>query len=292
MSSSEELSEKDIRCGVCFEGLFDPIALPCGHTLCRACAGQLRVVNAQKSCPFCRASIPGGFHRDAPVNRELAALASEALPEEARIFLDRARAPPTDLVFVYGNEHREIKPRPSRVAKGKINSHEWTMFVELAAHADGGGEEQLVVTDVVDRIQFDFGSHRSRKRPKYFPTTTVRSDSILREHERLARLRRTVNAGSPPRFAARRIGWGYFDVYVTIYLKNPDLPPVEFVHELDFFLEERGNELRRTEQRFTLSSERVASWLAEVRRAKKRQSRVRPTRPLYARRGAGPPIRR
>ena len=163
------------------------------------------------------------------------------------------------------------------------------MFVELAAHADGGSEEQLVVTDVVDKIRLDFGSHRHWKRPKYFPTTTVRSDSLLRKHKRLACLRRTVNAGSPPRFAARRIGWRYFEVYVTIYLKNPDLPPVELVHELNFFLGEQWNQLRRTEQRFTLSSERVASWLAEVRRVKKCQSRGRGGRRLDARRGAGQP---
>ena len=54
MSSNKEdiYEENDLDCGLCFELLYDPITLECGHTFCRNCIHQS--FQRKKNCPICR----------------------------------------------------------------------------------------------------------------------------------------------------------------------------------------------------------------------------------------------
>lgn len=50
------------ECGICYdkynEGQRRPLALPCGHTLCKACVFNLQ----QQRCPECKYSLNGRRH--------------------------------------------------------------------------------------------------------------------------------------------------------------------------------------------------------------------------------------
>jgi len=41
-------------CPICYEDLNDPTALPCTHTLCRACYKKILVEEKFVKCPVCR----------------------------------------------------------------------------------------------------------------------------------------------------------------------------------------------------------------------------------------------
>lgn len=39
------LATADFECSICLELLFDPVTIPCGHTLCRVCLMRSLYVN-------------------------------------------------------------------------------------------------------------------------------------------------------------------------------------------------------------------------------------------------------
>uniref|UniRef100_A0A7R9ZYW0 RING-type domain-containing protein n=1 Tax=Pyrodinium bahamense TaxID=73915 RepID=A0A7R9ZYW0_9DINO len=69
-----------LQCPCCLGTLRRPVALPCGHSLCRGCLMRLPVsslaVGGARRCPLCRADIPREVHLH--VNEHLDAV-SEAL---------------------------------------------------------------------------------------------------------------------------------------------------------------------------------------------------------------------
>ena len=50
----------DANCSICLETFKDPVSLPCGHSLCRACVEQVARTSPAGTlkCPECRASTP------------------------------------------------------------------------------------------------------------------------------------------------------------------------------------------------------------------------------------------
>ena len=38
----------------------DPMPLPCGHSFCTGCVGELRSKGVSETCPLCRAPLPPG----------------------------------------------------------------------------------------------------------------------------------------------------------------------------------------------------------------------------------------
>ena len=67
-----------LSCPVCHDWFEDPIALGCGHALCRACA--VNWLKTTPSCPTCRAAADprGAARRD--VARDLARAVAAARP--------------------------------------------------------------------------------------------------------------------------------------------------------------------------------------------------------------------
>ena len=56
--------DEELICAVCFDVLWEPLTLPCGHTFCRVCAS--RAVDLQRCCPMDRAPAKHTQLRRAP----------------------------------------------------------------------------------------------------------------------------------------------------------------------------------------------------------------------------------
>ena len=51
------------RCLVCLEPPREPTSLPCGHSFCTGCVGELRSKGVSEACPLCRAPLPPGLEK-------------------------------------------------------------------------------------------------------------------------------------------------------------------------------------------------------------------------------------
>ena len=48
------------KCLVCLGPPREPTRLPCGHSFCTGCVGELRSKGVTEACPLCRAELPPG----------------------------------------------------------------------------------------------------------------------------------------------------------------------------------------------------------------------------------------
>lgn len=80
-----------VECPVCYDAFFEPVTVPCGHTICRRCLG--RQLDFERGCPLCREGL-GGFIDDYAHTAGLG-IAVEALQpgtiEQGQLTLEKER---------------------------------------------------------------------------------------------------------------------------------------------------------------------------------------------------------
>ena len=78
----------ECQCQICVEILFEPVTLPCNHTLCKPCF-ESTVEKASLCCPFCRRRVSSWtrYHtrRNSLVNTELWEIIQKHYPEESQL---------------------------------------------------------------------------------------------------------------------------------------------------------------------------------------------------------------
>uniref|UniRef100_A0A8D0X0F2 E3 ubiquitin-protein ligase RNF168 n=1 Tax=Sus scrofa TaxID=9823 RepID=A0A8D0X0F2_PIG len=81
-------SLSECQCQICVEILFEPVTLPCNHTLCKPCF-QSTVEKANLCCPFCRRRVSSWTrHRtrtNSLVNMELWKIIQKHYPKECKL---------------------------------------------------------------------------------------------------------------------------------------------------------------------------------------------------------------
>lgn len=156
--------------------------------------GRQRVAGARVKCPLCRTEAPDGFD-PATAPTPLVSLMRELFPQryaqreaqQAEVAALEAAAAPLRLLLRIGNRHEAVQS-PQMTKNGRYrNEHRWTMFVENAESRGSFGP----CSDMIKNVRF--------KLTPFFP-----SDAVLR---------------TPP-FCTTKVGWGYFDVTVTVTFKE------------------------------------------------------------------------
>jgi len=98
-----------LECPCCLGILRRPVALPCGHSLCKSCLMRLPFVSSGvRNCPLCRGIIP---HIDLHVNEHLHAV-TEALRAGPNLAEPKAHHPPCVMSshdFWWRNETRMVE---------------------------------------------------------------------------------------------------------------------------------------------------------------------------------------
>merc|ERR1711988_969312 len=93
-----------LECPCCLGILRRPVALPCGHSLCKSCLTRLPFVSSGvRYCPLCRGIIP---HIDLHVNQPLDAV-TEALRAGQNHARPKAHHPPCVVSSHYYRWHDE-----------------------------------------------------------------------------------------------------------------------------------------------------------------------------------------
>ena len=109
----------------------------------------------------------------------------------------------TEISFTIGNYHELVK-NPKKTKKGnELNKHLWIAFVEYSP-------DKRLTFRFIDKVKFGF-------------------------HESFGFDHKLVKSTFGKRVQWQQIGWGYFDMPITVYFKKETgLKPLEIEHELCF----------------------------------------------------------
>jgi len=247
-----ENSLEYLECPICLEVLCEPLRLPCAHVFCRSCL----VRSTHGRCALCRAPLADGFDAfSAPVDKVLtSALQNTQTPDAysqrvAATLRDAARM----VRFKVGNRHSLVE-NPKMSKNGKhLNSHRWSMYVELIQDPVHAGHP---TQDFISAVLFKLAPYYT-----LWPARDTRSVKVGNDPE----------VRSAP-FEVTRVGWGYFPVKVIIkwqpWLK---MEPTELEHELEF--DGGGSHFQHTME----LPDDVAAQLVESTRPSRQPSRRRPS---------------
>ena len=88
-SRTEQQLSPSCTCMVCWEVLYDPVTLPCGHSLDQRCLQKV-LATEQRGCPTCRAPLPAEVPA---VNVQMREMVEERYPQQVAL-LHPSRAKP------------------------------------------------------------------------------------------------------------------------------------------------------------------------------------------------------
>ena len=192
-------------CPICINLTIEPVETECKHTFCFTCLEDLMENSAsedQFKCPMCRTVMSKNF--DMKVNKILDRQLKVKFKKdyEARQkLLDEYRKSQEGIVkikILYGNTHELVPSLVNSDSSESSNKHKWGAFVKVVGESSD---------KFISKVNF-----------KLHPTFNPNE----------------VSVNKPP-FQISRIGWGTFDVPMTIYWKsNYNTKPVELSHTLSF----------------------------------------------------------
>lgn len=59
LKNNNKLSYEDYICTCCFEILYSPVSLVCGHNICQLCLANWFLISSKRICPTCRQQWTG-----------------------------------------------------------------------------------------------------------------------------------------------------------------------------------------------------------------------------------------
>ena len=187
--------------------MVEPCKLPCGHYFCCGCIKWS--FQSKTSCALCR-KVPGANFKIS-VDKQFQEFLKAAYTDEYNIMkahLVQAGMLNDDIFgvqFVVGNRHELVKNPAKSNSSANTNKHRWTVFFELA-HP----ELKKLTYKLVDKVEFML--HETFRPPK----RTVK-----------------VDVNKPIEYST--IGWGTFDVPITVFWKKTTgLTSATCEHELSF----------------------------------------------------------
>jgi hypothetical protein len=194
-------------CPICLNLTVEPVHLVCTHTFCSVCLNEM-IENfpceKEFSCPMCRKMINKDCKIVIDIEMENYLKENFAIEYKQRIEqlikYKNSQKNILKLKIVYGNTHQEVtNPKRSRSDKEKTNSHKWSCFVKIE-----NGQTKNYIRKVV------FGMHPS------FGATQIEVKAFP--------------------FQITRIGWGTFNIPITIHWhKNIKIQnPLVLEYELSF----------------------------------------------------------
>ena len=187
---------REVDCAICFEIMCAPIRLPCcNHVFCRECLIHLKPLkDSRLKCPLCRRKVPNSFDPRRvkvyqPMYKVIKSTFQNELLEHKKELEEKAKSVvlPQKLILQVGNEYREVSnPRKSRNGK-YINKHGWMAFVKIFDETGNPLAENLLIR----RVHFHLNP--------YF---------------------QDIKQYTAPFSSGWHVGWGYFDVDVTIHWRR------------------------------------------------------------------------
>ena len=233
--------ERDhIECPVCYSLIIEPIKIKCGHIFCLTCIEKL-ILDANVKCPLDR--IEYNFEKDLIYDDSVMQINfrenSEEFREKANRILEKLKEKSKikEVQILYGNTHDSVNSLTN-------NKHKWTCYVKVA---DMGGKINAVLDNFKReeklRSILEIKEEEIITRNEKIPSTS----KLLSPNKNLEgiiksvtfKLHPTFNPPSvkvcEPPFQVYRLGWGVFDIEITIeFFCNLNIENIKLNHFLSF----------------------------------------------------------
>ncbi len=221
------------ECLICFGIMVEPIKLSCSHVYCLECLDKI-ITNGDKRCPMDRKDF--NFETDLifedNLYNENLKYHEEAFKTAAKKVINERynRAGKVELELIYGNKHQQMKTSDQ-------NRNKWTMFVKLKKVSEKKdaifkklrqlsnlnmiiNNNSNINTNDLTNQDFSFNESEIINKVKFDLHPTFNPPSVI--------------VSSSP-FEIKRIGWGTFNIDVTVsFPKHLNLENLKLSHYLEF----------------------------------------------------------
>jgi len=199
-----ETIDPDHTCTVCLRLLYHPVRLQCSHLFCSLCLKKLLRSTINKACPNCRADMSDFDQENPEIDKKLVKLLKKKYPVG---ILERIEENKADMEeekhkivkkLVVGNDCTSV-PKKTKNEDDK-DWKRWTLYLDMENEKDD-------IEKYLDKIVVHL-------HPTFSPPV--------------------LEFKKPP-FQVERVGWGVFNIDITLYFqKNTKKPPMDISWYLSF----------------------------------------------------------
>jgi len=175
----------DYTCMVCLRLLYEPVKLECSHSFCSICLKKLLRTTVNKACPLCRRDLSDFDQENATADKDLE---KAILKDHSKLLGQRAEEHKTDMEE---EKHKIIKKLIvgndcESAGNGRDkNWKKWTLYLDFEGR---NGESASYIEKVVVKLH-----------PTFSPPV--------------------LEFKKPP-FEVSRVGWGVFEINLTVHFKE------------------------------------------------------------------------